>query len=65
MITRQFIEDIHGIFDELNYQETNNLDFDDFMSNALDTLDRCETIEDAKTVLSMIDFCLERWNGIE
>ena len=65
MITRKFIEKVHGAFDELNYHETKTLDFKKFETAAVDTLTRCKEITDATTAVRMYHFCLKKWKKIE
>lgn len=65
MITRKFIEKVHDTFDELNYHETEQLDFDKFEKSAIRTLTHCKDLSDAVNAVRMYQFCLKKWNKIE
>ncbi len=65
MITRRFIEKVHDAFDELNYRETQQLDFDKFEQAAVRTLTHCKDLDDAKNAVGMYQFCLKQWDKIE
>lgn len=65
MITRRFIEKVHAAFDELNYRETQRLDFDEFEHAATKTLIHCKDLSDAIDAVRMYQFCLKRWTKIE
>lgn len=65
MITRGFIEKVHDAFDELNYHETQQLNFDSFEQAAVNTLTHCKDLSDAIYAVHMYHFCLNKWNKIE
>lgn len=65
MITRGFIEKVHYIFDELNYHETENLNFSNFEKAATNTLTHCKDLDDAREAVKMYQFCLRKWSAIE
>ena len=64
MITRSFIEKVHDAFDELNYRETQQLDFNKFEEAAVKTLTHCKDLPDAINAVRMYQFCLKKWNKI-
>lgn len=64
MITRSFIEKVHDAFDELNYRETQQLDFNKFEEAAVKTLTHCKDLPDAINAVCMYQFCLKKWNKI-
>lgn len=65
MITRNFIEKVHYAFDELNYHETQQLNFNDFEQAAIKTLTHCKDLLDAITAVRMYQFCLKHWTKIK
>lgn len=65
MITRGFIEKVHDAFDELNYHETEKLDFDIFEQSAVKTLTHCKELADSIAAVRMYQFCLKKWSKIE
>ena len=65
MITRGFIEKVHDAFDELNYHETERLDYDIFEQSAVKTLTHCKELADAIDAVRMYQFCLKKWSKIE
>lgn len=65
MITRKFIEKVHDAFDELNYRETQTLNFDYFEKSATGTLTHCKELSDAIDTVRMYQFCLKKWSKIE
>lgn len=65
MITRNFIEKVHVIFDEFGYHETQQLDFDEFERAAVKTLTHCKELDDAIETVGMYQFCLAHWSKIE
>ncbi len=64
-ITHNFIEKVHGDFDELNYHVKSKVDYDEFAEVSLRTLSRCKEIYDAKKCVKLFQFCNKRWKDIE
>lgn len=65
MITRKFIEKVHNAFDELNYHETNLLNYGNFERSFVKTLTHCKELIDAKNTLSIYRFCIKKWGKIQ
>lgn len=65
IITGGFIRKVHEIFDELDYHVNEKLSYDDFQNKAVYSLNHSATLEDAKNVIKMFQYCLKEWNKIE
>lgn len=65
MISRKFIEKVHGAFDELNYREKEHPNYEKFERYAVRTLTHCKELSDAIDAVRMIRFCIKKWKKIE
>lgn len=65
MITKRFIENIHFIFDVINYHETEHLDIDKFHKKALNTLIHVDDLFYAQYIVKSYNYCLKKWDKIQ
>lgn len=64
-VSRRFIEAVHNILGEFDYQDTDNLDFALIRHNAFDLLNHTETPQDAAEVCEMFRFLLRYWDEVK
>ena len=65
MITNKFINRIRIYFDELGVSAKEGISYDEFKKIGVNTLNHCETIEDAKLALLLFKYCCAKWKKIE
>lgn len=65
MITRNFIEEIHFLFDVFGYYENSKLDKNKFIACATKTITHMTDLSSAITLLSKFNYCLKNWDKIQ
>lgn len=65
IITKNKIIKIHNMFDKLNYKINNNLSYNEFIRQAINTINHIDNFDDIKNLLIMINYCKKNWKLIE
>ena len=65
MITNKFINRIRIYFDELGVSAKEGISYDEFKKMFINTLNHCESLEDAKLALLLFKYCCAKWKKIE
>lgn len=65
MITIKFVVEVGDAFYNLRYKPTKNLSMDDFLIAAGNALARAKDLDDAAEAITLINWCLKKWEKIE
>ena len=65
IITKGFIKRIHECFDELRYTKKDKVDYEEFVFQAVSTMNCCQSIVDIKKALYYANYCVKHWTLIE
>ena len=65
VIKNDDIKEIHDVFDELGYRIVSNFSHVGLFETAIKSLNHTETLEDAKNVIKLLQFCIDKYDRIE